>query len=66
MRMAISRCRAAPRASNRFATLAQAISSTTPTTTIRVSSAKRYCERTPETPLDAGAVLNVLARYFAC
>ena len=34
-----------PTARSRFATLAQAMSSTAPTTTISVRSASRYCER---------------------
>ena len=38
MRTANSRCRAAPRARSRFATLAQAISNTRPTTTINMRS----------------------------
>ena len=39
MRMEISRCRTAARASSRFAMLAQAINSTSPTTAIRVKRA---------------------------
>jgi len=54
MRMEISRWRAAARASSRLAILAQAISSTRPTTTIRVKSAVRYWLPVSEKPVAAG------------
>ena len=49
-RIAISRRRTAARASSRFATFAQAISSTSPTITISATSARRYFSRRSETP----------------
>ena len=50
MRRANSLCRAAPRASRRFATLAQAISSTNPTMAIKIFSGSPKCSRSTDEP----------------
>ena len=55
-RMAISLRRASPRDSSRFATFAQAISSTNPTAPVRISSGSRI---RPATWSRSGTMLNV-------
>ena len=54
-RSAISRARAAACAVIRFATLAQAISNTSATSTPMAASAVRYSSRSPEAPAAAGS-----------
>ena len=61
-RSAISRCRVAPRASNRLATLVHARSNSSPTTAISTSSGCAKRSRILESPVPAGAISNVAAR----
>jgi hypothetical protein len=55
IRTAISRCRVVARASNRLAILAQAMSSTIPASTLRMSSAGVNASRMGVNPAAAGA-----------
>src|SRR5204863_406286 len=57
MRMANSLCRAAPRASRRFATLAQAMRRTNPTMAIKIFRGSPKCSRSMEEPFAAGCRL---------
>ncbi len=65
-RIASSRWRAADRAISRFATLAQAMSSTSTTMPMSANSAPVYMSRNDDNPLPAGFVVNDRSRYDAC
>src|SRR5581483_10382103 len=64
-RTANSFCRTAARANNKLATLAQAISSTSPTTAIRMRNERENSRRSVESPRPTG-VNSMLARSIAC
>src|SRR5262249_1729029 len=57
--------RAIPRASIKFATFAQAMRSTSATTTITVTSGRVYSWRKYDVPVDAGSRTKDSVRYFS-